>query len=400
MGEVKQNTVQTINNLGIFSLILSRGVTNLPSLVVSLLLVDIATSFNVQVGIAGQIRTTSGFLSILFAILMGILSIKYSHKSLLMYGLLLYVISAVACYFSTSLYMLLVLYALSGIATAMVNPMINTLIGGLVPPKKRTTVIGWTVAGLALIYLAGSLSAGYISPWGWRMALVLVVAPLSMVTFVLCFIQIPDKKTESKAGTSISTLLEGYRVLFRSRSAIGCILGTVLSLATWNLYLVYGASYWRQVFMIPTSTTAMAMIFTSLSYTAGSLSAGRFTNKLGVRSTLLVITGVLGIITFFVFNAPSFWVSIGLAVAASFVAGMMITVSSSFSLEQIPQYRGTVMSLQSAATNLGGTLSAAVGGLLLLAYGYGVYSIAMGVVGVAGALVFRFLTAEPGRPEV
>src|SRR4030042_335797 len=400
MGEVKQNTVQTINNLGIFSLILSRGVTNLPSLVVSLLLVDIATSFNVQVGIAGQIRTTSGFLSILFAILMGILSIKYSHKSLLMYGLLLYVISAVACYFSTSLYMLLVLYALSGIATAMVNPMINTLIGGLVPPKKRTTVIGWTVAGLALIYLAGSLSAGYISPWGWRMALVLVVAPLSMVTFVLCFIQLPDKKTESKAGTSISTLLEGYRVLFRSRSAIGCILGTVLSLATWNLYLVYGASYWRQVFMIPTSTTAMAMIFTSLSYTAGSLSAGRFTNKLGVRSTLLVITGVLGIITFFVFNAPSFWVSIGLAVAASFVAGMMITVSSSFSLEQIPQYRGTVMSLHSAAMNLGGTLSAAGGGLLLLAYGYGVYSIAMGVVGVAGALVFRVLTAEPGRPEV
>ena len=58
------------------------------------------------------------------------------------------------------------------------------------------------------------------------------------------------------------------------------------------------------------------------------------------------------------------------------------------------------MSLHSAAMNLGGTLSAAVGGLLLLAYGYGVYSIAMGVVGVAGALVFRFLTAEPGRPEV
>jgi predicted MFS family arabinose efflux permease len=141
VGESKKEPAQTINNLGILSLILSRGITNLPSLVVSLLLVDIATSFNVQVGVAGQIRTTSGILSIIFAILMGVLSMRYSHKWLLAWGLILYIVSAVTSYFSTSLLVLMVFFALSGVATSMVTPMINTLIGRLVPPGKRVDVM-------------------------------------------------------------------------------------------------------------------------------------------------------------------------------------------------------------------------------------------------------------------
>jgi len=76
---------------------------------------------------------------------------------------------------------------------------------------------------------------------------------------------------------------------------------------------------------------------------------------------------------------------------------MMITVSSSFSLEQIPEFRGTMMSLHSAAVSIGGTLAAMIGGVLLIAYGYSGYAIAMGILGVAGALVFQFLTVKPGR---
>jgi DHA1 family inner membrane transport protein len=397
MVEAKGEAIQGISNGGIFGLILARGVANLPSLVVSLLLVDIATSFNVQVGAAGQIRTTSGLLSIIFGLVMGVLSVRYRHRSLLSIGLILFAVSAVASYFSASLTMLLVFYSLAGVALSMVNPMINSLIGVLVQPEKRTTVIGWTVAGLSLIYLAGSLSAGYIAPWGWRAALVLVVVPLSLVTCLLCMLQIPDVKQESGARVSLGGLFSGYGALLRNRSALGCILGTVLGLATWNVYLVYGASYWRQVFMIPVTTTAMAMIFTSLSYTAGSLLAGRFNKRLGFRRLLIVTTGALGGITFFVFNAPSFWVSFGLAVVASFFAGMMITVSSSFSLEQIPKFRGTMMSLHSTAVSTGGTLSAAMGGLILVAYSYGVYSIAMGFMGLAGALAYMLLTSEPLR---
>ena len=393
--ESRKEPAQTINNLGILSLILSRGITNLPSLVVSLLLVDIATSFDVQVGVAGQIRTTSGILSIIFALLMGVLSMRYSHKWLLAWGLILYIVSAVTSYFSTSLLMLLVFFALSGVATSMVTPMINTLIGRLVPPGRRVDVMGWTVAGLALIYLAGSLSAGFISPWGWRTAMVLVVVPMTIINLFLFTSQVPNDKVGPKAGASIASLLEGYRALLRSKSAIGCILGTMLSLAMWSALLIYGASYWRQVFNVPTTTTATYMVFTSLSYVAGSLLVGRFTKRIGVRGLLLYTTGVLGVFTLFLFNVPSFLVAIILAAVASFFAGMLITLSSSFSLEQIPEYRGTMMSIHAAAASLGATLAAAIGGFLLVAYSYGLYSIVMGIIGIVGAFIYMFMTSEP-----
>jgi predicted MFS family arabinose efflux permease len=387
--------VQSINNVGIIALILSRGVTNLPGLVVSLLLVDIADTFNLPVGIAGQIRTTSGILSIVFGFVMGVLSIKYRHKSLLSMGLILFIVSALTSYYSTTFIMLLAFYSLAGVALSMVNPMVNTLIGSHIQPEKRTTVMGWTIAGLSIIYLAGSLSSGYIAPWGWRTALVLVVVPLSLLTCILCRFQMPDVKQENKA--SINSLFSGYGAVLRNRSALGCIIGTVLGLTTWNIYLIFGASYWRQVFSMPITTTASAMIFTSLSYTAGSLLTGRITKKIGLRRTLFLTTAVMGGITFFTFNAPSFTVSIALASVASLLAGSMITASSSFSLGQIPEYTGTMMSLQSVAVSTGGMLSALLGGVFLLSYGYGGYAVILGIVGVIAALVFQFFTVESVR---
>jgi predicted MFS family arabinose efflux permease len=395
MGETSQNPVQRINNFGIFSLILSRGIANLPSVVVSLLLVDIAASFNVPVGVAGQIRTTAGLLSIIFALVMGVISVRYAYKTLLSLGLILFAVSAIASYFSQSLSTLLIFYSLAGIAVSMVTPMINSLIGALIITENRTKVMGWTIGGLSIIYTLGSLTTAYLASLGWRTTLILVVVPLSLFTCLLCRLQVPNVRQEQGTDVSFAGLFSGYTTLLKNKSALGCILGTVFGLATWNTVLIYGSSYVRQVFGIPVKTMAMVNIIFSLCYTAGSLTASKFTRGLGFKKTLLITTGTLGFFTFFGFNAPNYLLAVLLLIPASFTAGMMITVSSSFSLEQIPEYRGTMMSLHSAAVSMGGTLAAILGGLLLLVYGYSGYSIAMGSLGVFGALVFQFLTIEP-----
>jgi predicted MFS family arabinose efflux permease len=66
--------VRIKNRLLILPLVISRGITNLPSVVVSILLIEIGASFHVTPGIAGQISTTSSLLSIIFALLIGLLS--------------------------------------------------------------------------------------------------------------------------------------------------------------------------------------------------------------------------------------------------------------------------------------------------------------------------------------
>ena len=59
-----------------------------PAVSLSLLLIDIAESINVPVATLGQISSFSSFLSIFMAIIMGVLTVRYSHKLLLSSGLL------------------------------------------------------------------------------------------------------------------------------------------------------------------------------------------------------------------------------------------------------------------------------------------------------------------------
>jgi len=67
------------------------------SVLTALLLIDIGNTFNTSVGITGQINTSYSAAAFVSAILMGALSIKFKHKSLLLAGLLLIVLSSIGC---------------------------------------------------------------------------------------------------------------------------------------------------------------------------------------------------------------------------------------------------------------------------------------------------------------
>lgn len=375
--------------------VISKGITNLPSLVVSILLIEIGASFNVAPGIAGQLSTASSLLSVIFSLLIGLLSARYSHKSLLTYGLLLYAFSAASGLLSGTLYIMLPLFAFTGVARAMVDPMVNSLIGTHIPADRRTSVIGYTIAGLSLVYVLGSLSIAYLSSLAdWRIVLLLIVTPISILNVVLTLYLVPSMKRETKE-TSIGSLFSGYREGLRNKSVLACLIGTFLGLSTWNAILVYGVTFVRKVLGIPTAFASQLMIFYSLSYIIGSLLTSRLTKKLG-RKTLSVSTITLvALFTILALNATNLYFVIGFTILASFAAGMMITATTSLTLDQLPLHRGTVMSLQSAAVGLGGMVAALVGGIVITAIGFGSYGVLMGVLGFLGTIVFYFFSTDP-----
>jgi len=182
--------------------------------------------------------------------------------------------------------------------------------------------------------------------------------------------------------------------LLRNKSAIGCILGTVLSFSVWYFYLVYGASYFREVFQISPSYMSVIMIFFIVFFIIGSLSAGRLVKRFNEKTSLLIFTGGLGIVTIFVFHIPNFWATLLITLIACFSGGVMITVSSSYALSQIPEYSGTMMSLHAAADSFGLAISSGLGGTFLLLYGYGIGSSILGVFGVIGAIILLLFTSK------
>ena len=195
--------------------------------------------------------------------------------------------------------------------------------------------------------------------------------------------------------TSISSLFSGYREGLRNRSVLACLIGTFLGLSTWNAILIYGVTFVRKVFGVSTAFASQLMIFYSLSYIIGSLLTSRLAKKFG-RKTLSVGTLFLvAISTILGMNVTDLVFSIGFTILASFAAGMMITATTSLTLDQLPLYRGTVMSLQSAAVGLGAMVAAIVGGIVISSIGFGSYGLIIGVFGFLGSIVFFFFSIDP-----
>lgn len=85
------------DRLVIPALVLSRGATQPPLAVTGLLMIDIGLTFGHPVGVIGQIQTLSSVIAIVFSLLMGILSVRFKHRSLLITGLTFYGVSALCC---------------------------------------------------------------------------------------------------------------------------------------------------------------------------------------------------------------------------------------------------------------------------------------------------------------
>jgi len=382
------------------TLVIVRFVTVPPAVLTALLLIDIGKTFNRPVGVMGQLATGASLIGAIVAVLMGAWSVRFNHKSLLMIGLLLCSISTVGCAIAPNFPMMLIFYSLIfGIGGTMVTPMALTLVARFTL-EKRSSAIGWLSAGAALAFPIGAPVISFIDGiGGWRWAFLGFTFPISLLGLTMTLKGIPSS-VQNPQLRSTGTYLEGFKSVFSNRSAIACLIGTAFSYTGWQAIVYYSASFFRERFEISTGLASLILVVAALVFTLGTLAIGRFVTQLG-RKPLTVVTGFgtgIFIITFT--NVSNLWLSIALMCLGCLFYGMMVTTSYSLTLEQVPSYRGSMMSMHSAAWMLGAALGAGGGGLLLLLYDYGVFGLALGTMSFASALVYYLLAVDPTSTDV
>jgi predicted MFS family arabinose efflux permease len=376
------------------SLTFSRLNMTPPRNVAGLLLIDIGLTFGCSVGVMGQIRTLSSAMALIFAIVIGVLSVRYSHKKLLLAGLAFYAISALGCFFSYNFNGMMLMYSLSGVGLAMVSPMAFALVGTLLPLEKRSKATGFIFAGTALSSVIQFQLIRYIEALGgWRLAFIGFVFPLATVSLILAYFGIPPTPQEPSANGL--DFFEGFREVLSNRSAVACLSGTVLSWASYQVILTYGGTFYRQNFLMTTNQASILFSGLGICYVIGNLSSGRYVDRFGRKTFTVLGYLVLGLTITFLTNIPYLWMSVILALISLVFVGLGDSASNSLILEQVPMHRGTMMSTWSAATSLGAALGAGLGGFLLLHYNYSVLGIVLGGLGMLSSLVYRFLSVDP-----
>jgi predicted MFS family arabinose efflux permease len=380
------------------ALIFASFATGTIAIFTALFLHEISGTFGVNVGVMGQAITFASVVSVIFALITGILSIRFGDGILLLIGMFAYCVAAVGCYFAWSFSAILIFYSVNGVAQAMIGPMTNALVGDNVALEKRAAAIGRINAAGSLAFLVGAPIMGFLSGFGgWRIAVLMFIIPFSLIALPFVGVSIPSRKQRSEAAYETNAYGKSFIKVLSNNSATGCLVGNAFRVAVATALLSYGTAFTIERFGLNISLASIVILLVALFATLGNL-IERPIRKRGRKASTVVSVLLAGLFTICYAYARSLLVSVMLMFGAGLFDGLAASASMSLTLEQMPNLRGTMMSLFAAFTGIGVAIGAGIGGLTLILYNYEVLGITLGSMGIIAAIIFKFVTIDPTRP--
>ncbi len=384
---------KAVQTLFLPALFVSRFTNQPPSTLVSLLLIDIGLAFGLEVGIAGQISAANSLVALVASFVVGAISVRFRHKRLLMTGLLLQALSAVACAIAPSFNSLLLVFSLNGIGVALIWPMTMAIPADHLSREERADAIGWIIISQPASAIFASITINYLASVGnWRLPFLAILLPINVLSLLFVTLGVPasPKRGQSKAVH----VFAGFTETMADRSALACLIGSVFSPMSLGGFLVYLASFFRQTYQVSIDFTSLLFIGNYLCMAIGTRIAGPIMRRLGSRRLWALAMTISGISTALALLVPNVWASLTLTLLVNIQYGLAFTSASSLALDQVPSFRGTFMALFAASNYLGMTVGASLGGMILLWFNYGSLGVYLGAVGLLAALIVSRWTHE------
>jgi predicted MFS family arabinose efflux permease len=377
------------------AIILAVFATTILDVSAPLLLTDIAKTFQIQVGIASSIRSSSSIAGVIFGLLIAVLSIRFKHKSLLLFGLTCEFIASIIAFLSPTLDILRLAHFLDGVGSVIVLAMAYSLVGDFYPPEKRGKPIGGIVAAGSLGFIVGAPLIGLISSFGdWRVVMLWFALPISLVSLVFSKIAIQSKQPEPE--TPSEPVLPGLKQILSNISILACLIG-IMFFASAGAMSVYLVSFWKHQFAITTSMASLTILVNSSVGVVAGLVAGRLLNRTG-RKILLITGGLVeSVLIILMMVMPTFALSWGVRTARILCFSFASTAFAGLNLEQTSNFRGTMMSLSGAFSSLGSLIGITIGGLALNAYSYEATGFVLGASGIVSVIVVAMLAKDPKK---
>jgi predicted MFS family arabinose efflux permease len=332
---------------------------------------------------------------------MGALTIRFNHKSLLLLALALQSGGALGFFFAPDFATALLFQFFIGTGVAMISIMVFSLIGELLPLKKRGLAVGLAVSTLFFAFVFVAPLSGFIeSVAGWRSVLLWFIFPVSIACLILCLLVIPSKVRQEQPHVR-SLYLEAFKKILFNKSAVACLVGSAL-IYFFNSVPAYAVSFYRIQFSVNPTIGGMFSAVAAVGGIFGAAGGGKLVNRYG-RKTLAVASALFaGIFAVLFTFIPNMWVSVAFwAVAASSVAINMAALTS-LVLEQVPEFKASMMSVHQTFGSIGSVLGLTIGSLVLNLYtnNFQLLMTIFGISGVAAALIILLFAKDPSKTQL
>jgi len=312
---------------------------------------------------------------------------------LLLGGAILVTISNVGSYFAPDLFTFQIFFALEGAGSVIVSILAVTLIGDTLPFNKKARAVSFFVAGTYMAVMIGLptlLAVGSLA--GWRSNFLLFGLPVSIVGLILASVNVPSKSPEqSKARNNI--YVRSFKQILLNKSSLACLIGKIVSSA--SVIALFVITFYQQLFLLP-KTWAVGIALTNATlFFAGSLIGGKLINKFGAKPVAVIGVSVSGILAAAFFNTPTLMLTLMLNFTSVIISAFAVPAVICLTVDQVPEARGTMMSLHRIALNAGEAIGAAIGGAVLWFFSFQILGIVFGAFSVGSALIFLTFVKQP-----
>jgi predicted MFS family arabinose efflux permease len=344
-------------------------------LVLSPILVDVAREFDVSTATAGQLRSISGAMGGVTALLLATAARRPGLRELLSLGAALLALASALSAAAPSFFVLAAAQAVLGVGTGLLVAVGIAAAGEWPAAAHRPQVLAWAIAGMPAAWIAGMPVVGAVADSGWRAAWIAVPTAAGLIALALVRLRPPDAPSR-RSGDAVAA--------WRRPDVARFAAGELLANAAWASVLTYSGALLLESYAISPAVVALGLGLMATAMLPGTFTARRRT----ADATLRLLAGLTAFqgAAVIALGALRVGVAVTLALLAvmAFVNGRRSMFASALGMDTAPEDRVAVMSMRAAANQLGYLLGAAAGGLALALGGF---------LALALALAGMFLTA-------
>jgi MFS family permease len=327
--------------------------------------------------------------------LIGRTSDRRGRKAFLLGGMFLYAVTAIAYLLTNSLFTLVIVMAVQGIATAMIQPTSLAYVGDLTPKGKEGTYAGYANTAFLGGVAGGPVLGGVIKDLFSMQMSFIVLGVLSLLSFVLLLAFLPDsqhRKVTAKADPL------PWRALVASRPILGVTFFRLVYSLSNVMVWIFVPLLAAHLLSLNTTQVGLLISLNVLVSTLLQFPCGRLADRMS-KALLIGIGGGVSALALAAFPfASNFWHLLVLNLLVGVGFGFAYPAHMALAMEHAPgSSMGTVMSMLLTVHSFAMTVVPPLFGILVDHYTLGSAFYCAGFLSVVALVIcYALISTTPG----
>jgi predicted MFS family arabinose efflux permease len=363
----------------------------------SALFPGLARLWSVPVTSVAKLASIWGFAGML-APLLGPLSDRFGHWTLFFIGSGVYVAGNALSGQAPGLGLMMAAQAFVGLGYATFGFTAPAIVGEVYAYETRGRAMGLIRLGVSGASLVGVPIAAALAESmdpRYPYTLVAILAALSIVPLLPLSSRFRGRGVRRSPESARVQVASFFRLLASRRSACVGLAAVAIWAAIPTGVFIYLAAWLEERFALTGSMIGVAFLFVGCGALLGNLMTAGMADRIGKkRSSIAGLVG-LSMAAIILPHVSTVWLAMAVLCLLTAVLEFGYGSFSTLMTEQIPEQRGTLLSMAAFVNGLGTAAVPLVGGSLWARGGYASVTFVVGALGLAAALVLVAFLGEP-----